>query len=107
MKYRVVVQPPARADIEAGYLYLVGVAPAAADKWLAGVEKGILGLERLPARCALALEGREFDEEIRQLLVGRRPGTYRVLFVIRGREVRVLHVRHAARRPMSRDEIRS
>ena len=98
-------QPPARADIEAAYLYIREADPAAADRWLDRMEEAVRGLKRLPARCGVAPESKEFDDEIRQLLVGRGNSTYRVLFVIRGREVRVLHVRHGARRPMRRGEI--
>lgn len=105
MTYRVVIQPPARADIETAYLYIREADPAAADRWLERMEEAVRGLKRMPVRCAIAPESREFDEEIRQLLVGRRNSIYRVLFVIRGREVRVLHVRHGARRPMRRGEI--
>ena len=106
MTYRVIIQPPAHADIEAVYLYIRDADPAAADRWLNRMDEAVRALKRLPARCALAPESKEFDEEIRQLLVGRRNNIYRVLFVIRGREVRVLHVRHGAQRPMTRGEIR-
>jgi hypothetical protein len=37
--------------------------------------------------------------EVRQLLYGRRPHTYRILFTIEGDVVQVLHIRHARRRP--------
>jgi hypothetical protein len=72
---------------------------------LEGVEAAILTLGRFPTRCGIAPESREFPEEIRQLLYGRRGGRYRILFVIRGNEVRVLHARHGARKTMTRDEI--
>jgi plasmid stabilization system protein ParE len=101
MKYKVIVQPPARADIEAAYLYLRERAPAAAERWLDGIEKAVLTLEQFPFRCGIAPESREFPEEIRHLLHGRRASVYRILFVIRGAEVRVLHVRHGARNVMS------
>jgi plasmid stabilization system protein ParE len=106
MKYKVIVQPPARADIEAAYLYLRERAPAAAERWLDGIENAVLTLERLPARCGVAPESKEFPEEIRHLLYGRRGGVYRILFVIRGDEVRVLHVRHGARNVMPRRQIK-
>ncbi len=47
----------------------------------------------MPERCAHAPENRWFKREIRQLLYDQ----YRILFTIRGRTVRVLHVRHGAR----------
>jgi plasmid stabilization system protein ParE len=107
MSYRVIVQPPAQADIEAAYLYIRERAPATADRWLDGLEKAIAELDRLPKRCGLARESKEFTEEIRQFLYGRGYWKYRILFVIRGKAVRVLHVRHGAQRAMRADEIES
>jgi hypothetical protein len=45
----------------------------------------------------VASESDEFPVEIRQLLYGRRPGVYRVLFTIAADTVRVLHIRLSAR----------
>ena len=47
-------------------------------------------------RCPISPEGVELREEVRQLLYGRRP--YRILFLIKGEEVQVLHVRRGARK---------
>lgn len=57
------------------------------------------------ADADLAIESGEFTEEIRQLLYGKRSGRYRVLFVVRQNVVRVLHVRHGARQPLSAAQI--
>jgi plasmid stabilization system protein ParE len=105
MTYTVIVQPPARRDMEAAYRYIHERAPRTAEHWFAGLEKAIASLDMFPNRCGIASESREFDETIRQLLYGKRKGIYRVLFVVRDDTVRILHVRHGARRPMSRDEI--
>jgi len=93
LKYDVLVQPTADADIEAAYLYLFREAsPDRAVIWYNRLEDAISKLDRMPRRCPIAPEDQFFAEEIRHLLV--RP--YRVLFTIRGREVHVLHVRHMA-----------
>ena len=105
MRFQVIIQPPAREDIEAAYRYLYECAPRAADRWLAGIEHAIASLDRMPRRCALARESQEFDEEIRQLLYGKRANKYRILFVVRENAVRVLHVRHAARDSLPREEM--
>src|SRR4051794_13397338 len=98
MKFRVIVQPPARIDIESAYIYNRDASSeASANRWLDGLEAAIAKLETFPRRCGPARESAEFEEEIRQLLYGKRRGTYRVLFVVRGDEVRILHVRHSAR----------
>jgi hypothetical protein len=49
-------------------------------------------------RCPLAPENKEFPFEVRQLLYGRKPHLYRVLFTIEGDTVVVLHIRHGRRR---------
>lgn len=50
-----------------------------------------------PQRCPVAPEGLELGAPVRQLLYGRRP--YRILFLIKDKEVRVLHIRRGARQP--------
>ena len=47
--------------------------------------------------CPLAPENDEFEEEIRELLYGKRQHRYRILFTIREQAVVVLHIRHGAR----------
>jgi plasmid stabilization system protein ParE len=98
MTYKVIIQPPALTDIEAAYLYIRSHAPSAAERWLDAVLDAVDTLGEFPDRCGRARESDEFEEDIRQLLVGRRPHVYRVLFVVRDKAVRVLHLRHAARR---------
>ena len=105
MKYRVLIQRPAHADIEAAYLYLRDRSESAAERWLAGVEQAIKTLDTFPHRCGLAPESKEFPEVIRQLLYGRRSGRYRILYIVRGEVVHVLHVRHGARRALRPDEL--
>jgi len=43
-----------------------------------------LSLANFPERCALAPESNHFPFEVRQLLYGKRPHTYRILLAIRG-----------------------
>ena len=104
MKYRVVIQPPAREDIEAAYVGRAEQSPAAAARWYNGLVEAVGSLADMPRRCVLAPENDAFAVEIRQLFYGRRAGRYRILFTIHGREVHILHVRHGARRRLrSRD----
>jgi hypothetical protein len=44
--------------------------------------------------------------ELREMLFGRRPNVFRTLFTIDGDAVRVLRVRRATRRSLSRRELR-
>jgi plasmid stabilization system protein ParE len=100
MTYKVIIQPPAARDIETAYLYLHAESPAAALRWLDGIEVAIQSLSRMPKRCGLARESREFAIEVRQLLYGKRRSAYRILFAIQKKEVRILHVRHSAQQTL-------
>ncbi|HET7230099.1 MAG TPA: type II toxin-antitoxin system RelE/ParE family toxin [Longimicrobium sp.] len=92
--YEVIVQPRAEREIRERHRFLATTAPAAAERWLSG----ILSLEEMPERCALAPEAPHVRRRVRQLLYEE----HRILFVITGRHVRVLTVRHMKRRPLRR-----
>jgi len=47
-------------------------------------------------------ESVESEQDIRQLVHGRRAGRYRILFVVEAGTVHVLHVRHGAQRHLRR-----
>lgn len=98
MTFKIVLQPAARAEAAGIYRYLYERSPHGADRWLAGFGEAARTLDSMPERCALAPENPTFSREIRQLLYDQ----YRILFTIKGRMVRVLHVRHAARKPLGR-----
>jgi plasmid stabilization system protein ParE len=102
VKYRVIVEPPARANLDEAYLWIAERNPAAAIKWFNGLEAAIRTLEDFPQRWPLAEESKVFEVEIRQLIYGKRVGAYRVLFTIEGESVHVLHVRHGRRRRLRR-----
>ena len=51
-----------------------------------------------------APENDAFEETIRQLLHGKKRGTYRILFTIKEGVVELLHVRHAAREHVKPDK---
>ncbi len=96
--YEVIVQPRAEREIRGTHRFLATTAPAAAERWLNGISKAILSLEEMPERCALAPEAPYVKRRVRQLI----HDDYRILFVIVGRHVRVLTVRHMKRRPLRR-----
>ena len=99
MKYRVLIQPPAAEDLDEAYRWIAERSPESAAKWLNGLRRAIQRLSSFPGRCPLAPENDSFKEEIRQLL----HRDYRVLFTVEGRTVRVLHIRHGARRHLASD----
>jgi plasmid stabilization system protein ParE len=99
--YRIVLQPAARAEAADIYKYLHERSPRAAEAWLTGFDRALRTLGSMPERCSLAPENATFTREIRQLLYER----YRILFTIKGQDVRVLHVRHGARKPLGPLEV--
>ncbi len=101
MKYRVVFTARARADVLEASRWIAEQSPDAAARWYAGLEKSIAKLNQGPGRHPVAEdESERFGLTIRQLLHGRRRGTYRVLFSIGGDTVTLHHVRHSARGPI-------
>jgi len=98
MKYRVLVQPRAAAEIEEAYLWIAERAPESAVNWFNGLYSVIATLETFPERCPYAPENDFFPQEIRQLVYGKRIGRYRILFTIDRDNVYILNVRHGARK---------
>jgi plasmid stabilization system protein ParE len=98
VKYHIIIQPSAAEDMDEACQWIAEQAPTSAVKWFNSLETAIQTLEHYPERCPLAEESRAFDVEIRQLVYGKRIGTYRVLFTIVHDTVHVLHVRHGRRR---------
>ena len=69
---------------------------AAATEWYNDLMRHLYSLDEMPERCALAPENDHFEDEIRQLLVGKRRQIYRVLFTIRRDTVYILHILNSA-----------
>lgn len=105
MTYQVEILPQALAEIEDAYHSIESnIAPALAIKWYDELVCAVKSLQEMPARCPLAPEGREFERETRQLLVGKKR-TYRVLFTVEGSTVYILHVRHTKQARLSEDAL--
>ena len=102
-------------DIDAAYVRFAEIASEAiAHEWRVSLLDAIGGLATLPRRFPVASE--TFRQETRQMLYRRahHSAAYRVLFGMRGEQADaqdaptdvILHVRHAASRPLTRKEIR-
>lgn len=72
-------------------------ALVAGARWYHQLLTKVATLEQNPQRCSIAEESEEVGVEVRELLFGRRAGIYRILFVVSGKRVEILHIRHAAR----------
>ena len=105
MKYKLIIQPPALADLDEAYRWIAERSPENAARWFNRFLESLATLERSPNRCGVAPESKQIGRDIRQLLYGRRGGVYRALFVIHNDEVHVLHIRHAARNTMTPGEL--
>ncbi len=64
----------------------------------------------MPARCPLAPEAEELGDDVRLLLHGKRNRAYKIYFKINQTTessgwVRVFHVRHWARKPLTNEDL--
>jgi plasmid stabilization system protein ParE len=94
-RYHVEVLPRARRDLRHIYAYIHAENSHQAHAWFNGLEAAIASLGQHPARGSLTPE----SGRLRQLLYGKRPHVYRVIYAIdqRRRVVSVVHIRHGAR----------
>lgn len=84
-----------------------------AAAWYSGLQDILATLATFPERAPIADERRFFRDEVRVLLYRHTPGsaTYRIFYTVVESEedapsVYVLHIRHGARKPMTRAEAR-
>jgi plasmid stabilization system protein ParE len=102
MAFRVEISPQAFDDLDiiSAYIRQRGSFESA-ERWFNGVLAAIKTLCDAPRRCPLAEESRQLQAEVRLLLYGKRNRRYKVYFAIHQETgtIRVLHVRHWARKP--------
>lgn len=106
MQYTVIITPSAKADIFEINAWLLENYPNYADEWLWGISQSVASLSKLPERCAVTLEGDAFDSTVRQLLYGKKPNVYRILFMVEENRVFILRVRHTRQQRLT-EEIES
>jgi plasmid stabilization system protein ParE len=105
MTYWVVLQRLAKDDLRSAYLWAAKHAPLAAARWLERFEKSLHTLERHPEGCPHARENGKVEFEVREFQFGRRPYIFRAVFTIDGHVVRILRIRRAQRRYLTRAEL--
>jgi len=95
MPYLVRLADRALRDMEAIYEFIEADTSEKAFAWFHDLAETIYSLERFPERGARVPE----SKNLRQLLFGKKPNTYRIIFALdkRNRVVNVLHIRHGAR----------
>lgn len=105
MTYQVVLQRHARRDIWHSHAWIAERAPRAADRWLDKLQTEIATLEVAPERCPLVAVRHRLSCDVRELLYGRKPHVFRIVFVIDGTLVRVLRIRRGQRRNLSAKDL--
>lgn len=99
--YSVQVSANAEQDIRQAYLYIRQDSPNNAKRWLQSLLEASKTLATFPTRCPLAIEENPFECEVRQLV----HGNYRLLYTVTEDVVVILHVRHAARNPITPNDL--
>jgi plasmid stabilization system protein ParE len=103
MAFRVRTTARAERDLDGILARLLSQERGGAGlRWFQGLREAVASLAHSPQRCALAPENAAFSFEVWQLLYGRKPHVYRVLFTIEGNTVSVLHIRHGRRQRISK-----
>ena len=98
MAFRVEIS--AAAQIEADEILNWLIAQHAGEtglRWFRALYDANDSLDTFPQPCPVAPENDLFPEDIRQLLYGRKPQQYRILFTIEGETVLIIHVRRSRR----------
>ncbi len=105
MKYRITLFSFALSDLDQAYQFAADQAPDVATRWLVRFQATLQSPDESPERCPLARENKNVEMELRELLFGKRPNVFRVLFTIHEGEVRVLRILRAQRRFLTQEQI--
>jgi toxin ParE1/3/4 len=107
MAYLVEFSARAIRDLEVLYVEKDAAESNAAARWYNGLEEAVAALGWYPHRCPLAPEAGKLKRKLRQLLYGKKPNVYRVIYELdEGRQaVWVLTIRHGARRKLKPSDL--
>lgn len=101
MAFEVVYSLQAEQDLDTILDWLLEQGAGDAGlRWFRKLQDTVSTLKELPHRCPLARESAGMPFEMRQLLYGRKPHVYRVLFTTEGNTVYIVHVRGPFRNPL-------
>lgn len=105
MKFTVEIASLALAEIERTFAFLARHSLPSAVRWHERLRMAFETLHEHPNRCPLAPEDEWYDGTLRQLLYGKRPHVYRILFEVRGTTVYIHRVRHGRQDLLGPDEL--
>ena len=102
MAYHVDITERAARDLKRLYQAIDGGASPQVHAWFNGLERLVLSLDEHPARGAAIPE----HHGLRQLIYGRRPNAYRVIYKVdeTDRVVTIVHIRHGRRDAIRQNE---
>lgn len=104
IRYQVEITPLALAEIDETLAFLSAHSRPMAIRWYQRLRTAIESLIHNPDRCPPAPENEWYEGFLRQLLHGKRPHVYRILFEVQGNVVRILRVRHARQDLLESDD---
>jgi toxin ParE1/3/4 len=93
LTFHVEILPHAERDLRHIYAYIHAQSSQRARAWFKGLGAAIASLDQRPARGSLIPE----NGHLHQLLYGKRPHVYRIIYLIDQRQRVVVHIRHGAR----------
>jgi plasmid stabilization system protein ParE len=96
MIYSVEILPQALDNIESAYRWMAdNIGAERAEQWYEELMIAVQSLEKFPNRASKAPEAAEFEQDVRQLLIGKNR-QYRILFLVIEAHVYILYVRHCS-----------
>ena len=97
----------AARDLEILYVEKNAAESQAAAHWYNELELAVYALASYPHRCPVAPEARRMKRELRNLLYGKKPHVYRVIYEIDEdrQAVLVLTIRYGARRKIKAPDL--
>jgi len=106
MKFRIVIQPKAKAEAQAIFDWITTRSPSGAARWSDEYIRILECLAENPLRFGFAPEAALTSLEVREATFRTRRGKrYRTLFVVRDREVFVLAVRGPGQEPVAPEKL--
>ncbi len=83
-------------ELQSAYDWLAEYSKFAAEQWKSRFIIALAKLEHLAESCPLAPEAEDLNIQLKQYIIGKRRGRYRVLFVVQNDEIRILRIRHGS-----------
>jgi plasmid stabilization system protein ParE len=105
MPYDVHITAKALREIDEALEWYAVRSLRTAVRWYVNLMEAVRSLGDNPERFELAPENEWYAGELRHMLYGKKRGTYRILFEIRGDTVYILRVRHCAQDFVPPDEL--